>query len=122
MQAGLISLLHALYVLWFVYTPFSDNLTLLMVHVVAAPAMMVHWALNNDTCVLTALEASLRGVRPEGTFIGRLVSPIYLLPSGSQCSWTWYGAATLLWLKAMRSLRREIDKLRGGVVHSSRRA
>lgn len=104
--ASAISLLHAAYLAWFVYTPFSGNLALLAMHVVIAPAMMLHWIMNDDTCVLTAIEAAVRGVDPGETFIGRLVSPIYLVPSGSRHSLLWYAAATALWLRSVWAIHR----------------
>ena len=42
---------------------------------------MIHWALNNDTCVLTLIESKLRGKKDNETFMGRLVKPIYNISS-----------------------------------------
>ena len=42
---------------------------------------MIHWALNNDTCVLTIIESKLRGKKDNETFMGRLVKPIYNISS-----------------------------------------
>lgn len=40
---------------------------------------MVHWYLNDDTCALTYLESYITGSPLTDTFIGRLISPIYLV-------------------------------------------
>lgn len=100
-----ISLLHAVYVAWFLYAPFSNDLLMMAVHAVIAPAMMLHWLMNDDTCVLTAIEAAARGVDPKQTFIGRVVSPIYLLPSGSNFTMLWYAFTILLWLRSIWGIR-----------------
>lgn len=116
--ATLISGLHALYVLWFMYAPFSENILQLSLHVVVAPAMVVHWLLNNDTCVLTAIEAGLRNISPGETFIGRLMSPIYLLPDGNH-QILWYGSAGFLWVRSLTRLRALLKEERKRVWSTS---
>ena len=43
------------------------------------PILFVHWAFNDDTCVLTNLEQMMTNEPKERTFMGRLVGPIYNL-------------------------------------------
>lgn len=40
---------------------------------------MFHWVMNDDTCALTQIEMYVTGKEKEGTFFGRLVSPVYKL-------------------------------------------
>jgi len=78
----LIMLLHSLYILFVVVTPFTNSIQLLMLHSVMIPFMILHWLTNNNTCALTIIEHSLRK-RIYGTddvnecFTYRLITPIY---------------------------------------------
>jgi hypothetical protein len=76
--ADVVRVVHALVVLFVVATPLlaSDRMVLLF-HALVCVSLMLHWRLNDDTCVLTLLECRLRGVDRKESFMQRLVSPIY---------------------------------------------
>lgn len=109
-----ISILHVLFVLWMLLTPFFGGLDQLLLYCIIVPFLVAHWLLNNDQCALTLLEQWLRGVELHESFIHKIVSPVYLFMSGSAMSdatlkqWV-YVITTCLWVyvlvKVWRALR-----------------
>lgn len=80
--ANIIAFLHLLFIIFITTTPFvTDNPFMLLYYCFILFFVMVHWYLNNDTCVLTLLEAKLRGKKDNDTFMGRLIKPIYNISS-----------------------------------------
>jgi len=82
MLANLIWILHVIFLIWFVITPFTVNEPMLVLHAMIAPLMMLHWVLNDDTCCLWIAECKLRGIdHKEESFFYNLISPFYNLDS-----------------------------------------
>ena len=80
--ANFIACLHLLFIIFVVSTPFvTDNPFILLYYCFILFFVMVHWYLNNDTCVLTLIESKLRGKKDSETFMGRLLKPIYNVSS-----------------------------------------
>ena len=80
--ANIIAGLHLLFIIFVTTTPFiSDNPLILLYYCFIMFFVMFHWYLNNDTCVLTLIEAKLRGTKDNDTFMGRLIKPIYNVSS-----------------------------------------
>lgn len=80
--ANIIAFLHLLFVIFVTTTPFvTDSPFVLLYYCFILFFVMVHWYLNNDTCVLTILESKLRGKKDNDTFMGRLIKPIYNVSS-----------------------------------------
>lgn len=80
--ANFIACLHLVFIIFITTTPFiTDNPFILLYYCFISFFVMVHWYLNNDTCVLTLLEAKLRGKKDNETFMGRLIKPIYNISS-----------------------------------------
>jgi hypothetical protein len=80
--ANIIAFLHLLFILFVTSTPFlTENPFVLLYYCFILFFVMIHWALNNDTCVLTLIESKLRGKKDNETFMGRLVKPIYNISS-----------------------------------------
>lgn len=77
--ANCIRMLHLLLVLFVVAVPFirGARWPLLLIHFMTVLTLMVHWLLHEDTCFLTLVESTWRGVPLEYSFMYRLVSPIY---------------------------------------------
>ena len=80
----IIALIHILYILFIVLAPFSNSNYFLLLHVIIVPFMMLHWVINDNTCVLTIIEKNIRAnlygqesVNSEKCFMGRLIEPIY---------------------------------------------
>ena len=76
------------YVIAYPYTQFSKNsklerlirLLLNVLYLVSCTSILLHWRYNNDACVLTTLEAWLRGKKEHEGFIYSIISPIYKFP------------------------------------------
>jgi hypothetical protein len=80
--ANFIAFLHLLFIVFVTTTPFiTDSPFLLLYYCFILFFVMVHWYLNDDTCVLTLLESRLRGKKNTDTFMGRLLKPIYNVSS-----------------------------------------
>jgi len=80
--ANIIAFLHLLFIIFAVSTPFAtDNPFILLYYCFIIFFVMIHWYLNNDTCILTVIECKLRGTRDTQTFMGRLLKPIYNVQS-----------------------------------------
>lgn len=80
--ANIIAFLHLLFIIFVATTPFAtDNPFFLLYYSFILFFVMLHWYLNNDTCILTVIESKLRGTRDTQTFMGRLLKPIYNVQS-----------------------------------------
>jgi hypothetical protein len=80
--ANIIAILHLFVILFVTTVPFAtDNPFILMYYCFIVFFIMLHWHYNNDTCVLTLMEAKLRGKKDNDTFMGRLIKPIYNISS-----------------------------------------
>jgi len=79
----IIILLHIVFVLFIVITPFIGNNYFLLLHFIIVPFMMLHWYVNDNNCALTLVEKSIRyklyGKLPDPTecFTYRLIAPVY---------------------------------------------
>ena len=93
--ASAICILHALFLAFVVLTPFTSNESLLFFHALLVPLVWVHWLANDDTCVLTTLEANARGVDAGDTFVQQVVGPVYTLEPGHAGMIAWIGSAAL---------------------------
>jgi hypothetical protein len=95
--ATLIWVLHMLFVLWVVITPFTNNEPLLVLHLMVMPFIWFHWLVNDDTCALTIMERQLRGVHSNDSFFHNLVSPIYKIEDNDIRAASWI-ISIALWL------------------------
>lgn len=92
----LIFLLHALFVAFLTWAPFSSCDVAIVGCALLMPCLWVHWLLNDDTCALTLLERKLRGVENCDSFFYNLVSPIYKPRDADVRAFAWV-ASVLLW-------------------------
>ncbi len=83
MLATLVALTHVLLVAFVCVAPWSSVPWVVALHAVLLPFLWVHWILNDDTCALSQLEAHLRGVPVDSSFVHRLVSPVYMVHDSS---------------------------------------
>lgn len=73
-----IRMIHICFILWMIWVPFTNNETMLMMHAIISPFLMLHWIFNSDGCALTLLEKHVRGLDHDNeSFIHSIVSPIY---------------------------------------------
>jgi hypothetical protein len=77
----IITVLHALLVLFVIAIPFTGYTPLLLLHVVVVPFIIAHWLCNNNTCILTVIEKNLRkklyGETEESCITCKLIEPVY---------------------------------------------
>jgi hypothetical protein len=78
-----IIILHFIFVLFIVVTPFVGNNYFLIVHAMVVPFMMAHWYANDNNCALTLIEKNIRkslyGEEPDPNdcFTYNLIAPVY---------------------------------------------
>lgn len=115
-------LLHVLFVLWVVITPFTSNEPMLVLHMFIMPFLWFHWAMNDDTCALTLAERYLRGVDSQESFFHNLVSPVYKIQDDQVRSASWV-ISLVLWLitvfKVMQRPAMIKDVFLGGYVRAA---
>ena len=79
----LIIVLHFIFLLFIVLTPFIGNNYFLILHAIVVPFMMAHWYTNDNNCALTMMEKKIRhniyGEEPDPNecFTYNLIAPVY---------------------------------------------
>ena len=80
--AKIVRIIHIIVVILILYIPFTKNEKYLDFYIIVVPFLFFHWAVNDDTCVLTVIERRLRNAdKKEDTFLHQIISPIYKLPN-----------------------------------------
>jgi hypothetical protein len=104
--ADIIYLLHILYILFIILTPFSNSNYFLVLHVITIPFMLLHWILNDDTCALTLIEKQLRrDTNNNNCFTYQLISPIYNFTNNYHTfSKSIYVIVLILWFLSIKKL------------------
>ena len=110
---AIVRLIHTLIVIAAGSIPFvTERVDFLAGHLALMIGMMCHWLMNANNCVLSMLEASIRGVAPTNTFIFSIVAPIYELPfTMRQQRITIWSVSVLLTIACMAKLFRCTQKL-----------
>lgn len=77
-SADIVKIIHILIITFVLLAPFSTNTAeYLLLHVFICIGLLMHWVTNTDGCVLTLLEAKLRGKKMSSTFIHSVLSPLF---------------------------------------------
>ena len=92
-----IRLLHLLFIIFVVVTPFTNYITILGMHFITIPFLILHWILNNDVCFLTEIEHKLSNKPRNKTFFGRLIQPVYRFNQQFENHFL-YTVTIMLWL------------------------
>lgn len=100
--AALVSGLHLAFLAFMLLAPFTNNRTLLVAHFWVTPFLWLHWALNDDTCALTALEKLLRGVDDTGSYVHAVVGPVFKIADADVRLASWYASVALWCVTAYR--------------------
>lgn len=108
--AGLIWLVHMLLISFIVLVPFFGNVSMLVIHVIITPFILLHWVTNNDVCCLTELEFYFRGGSRDATFFGKIIHPVYRLHRQDE-SFLIRIVTVILMLIAMSKLYEKRDEL-----------
>ena len=104
--ANVIWVLHMIFVLWVVITPFTNNEPMLVLHVMVIPFLWGHWLMQQDTCALTMAERYFRGCDAQESFFHNLVSPVYKIDDATMRSVSWVASAILWSVSLSKVLRR----------------
>lgn len=75
--ANVIWTFHLIVVLFVVFAPFTNILSVLLLHIVFSFSLLIHWVANNNICSLSLLEAKLRGTVYQKSFTHKFIGPIY---------------------------------------------
>lgn len=79
----MIVVLHFVFVLFIILTPFIGNNYFLLLHAIIVPFVMLHWYTNDNNCALTMMEKKIRknlyGEEPDPNdcFTYNLIAPVY---------------------------------------------
>ncbi len=118
----LINILHLIVIIFVVGAPFSNSNYLLFMHVIIIPFIMLHWALNNNSCSLTLMEKFIREktygteVNDNECFTYQFIAPIYDFNKNLESYETFLYVATFgLWSISVYNL---INKIGDGEIKS----
>lgn len=75
--ANCIWFFHLTVILIILILPFTNVPSLLLMHSVFSISLLTHWYFNSNTCSLTLLESTLRGIPNDKSFSHQFISPIY---------------------------------------------
>lgn len=79
----MIIVLHFIFIMFVVLTPFIGNNYFLILHAIVVPFVMAHWYTNDNNCALTMMEKKIRqnlyGEEPDPNdcFTYNLIAPVY---------------------------------------------
>ncbi len=100
----MIVVLHFVFVLFVVLTPFIGNNYFLLLHAIIVPFVMAHWYTNDNNCALTMMEKKLRlnlyGEEPDPNdcFTYNLIAPVYdFKKNNNDMSFVIYIVTIALW-------------------------
>jgi hypothetical protein len=107
MLTWLIRAIHLVVVLFFVFAPFSSSESVLTLHLVMTPFLLLHWITNQSVCALTELEKCLTGkTEDHHTFMGQIMGPIYTFQSPENETIFVWGTLVVLWLITLYKLQK----------------
>ena len=101
---GIIKISHLAILFFVVLGWLISNPTLLIIHLIFLPIMIVQWQFNQGTCILTNLENYIKGETPEkteqqGQFIKNILGKCFNpLPTDATLKKIVYGIIVLSWL------------------------
>lgn len=108
---NIIIIIHFLFVLFVVLTPFIGNNYFLFLHSIIIPFVMLHWYTNDNNCALTLMERKIRtnlyGIEPlsDDCITYNLIAPIYDFKKNNQdMSTIIYTITIILWLISVGKL------------------
>ena len=108
LAASIVRALHLAIAAFMTTAPFWGGCAVLGAYLVLAPGLWLHWALNQDACVLTVLESWLRGVPPGRSFFHALLAPLFGWPAGLDAGVriaVWAGSLALWVAAGVRATR-----------------
>lgn len=116
--ADLVAAFHLLVVLFVIFAPFSNVPYILVLHITFGISLLVHWYFNDNTCSLTVLESSLRGIPRDTTFTYQFIAPVYDISLTSWRKLTFYATVALMAISAYRLFNHDAWKKCKDVLYS----
>jgi hypothetical protein len=97
MLAEIIKIIHGALVVFILGTPFFGDASLMSLHLLIVPFIMLHWLTNQTVCALTEIEKFLSGkTKDDETFFGKVVGPVYKFKTkGEENLFVWTLLVTL---------------------------
>ena len=120
----IISLLHLLFLIFTITSPFANSNYFMLLHSIFIPFLILHWITNDDKCVLTIAEKQI-GKKIHGDkyeinecFTCKVIEPVYNFKknNGSHTRLI-YASTLILWFI---SIYRLINKYRSGEIKNWR--
>ena len=101
--ATLVAIIHSALVVFMIVVPLRDSpVPQLLSHIVVAIGLLSHWVMRTDVCALTYIEAMLRGVKPEKSFIFSVVGPVFNVSDALTRRVVFWGTVALAMVSAWR--------------------
>ena len=114
LKLKLVVLIHIIFVIFIIVTPFTNSTYFLLLHAIVTPFIMIHWSLNDNSCALTTFEKKLRtkinGIEnaTKQCFSCKIIEPIYDFKNNYKERATFiYICTTILWLISVLKLYRK---------------
>jgi hypothetical protein len=97
MLAEIIRIIHGSLIIFLLGTPFFGDASMLSLHVLIVPFILLHWLTNQTVCALTEIEKFLSGKQKDDeTFFGKVVGPVYKFKTkGEENLFVWTLLVTL---------------------------
>lgn len=116
----LVSLLHILFVLFIVVTPFTNSNYYLFLHSIIVPTVILHWLLNDNTCAITLIEKELKkelygdSYTDDSCLTCKIIDPVYDFKNNyDKFTKIIYSVVVTLWVLSLVKL---YSKYRSGVI------
>lgn len=73
---NIIGAFHVLIYLFMLWGIISSNLSIIWTHVIMSFTLLIHWAMNDNKCILTELECYMMETIEEETMTRQLLDPL----------------------------------------------
>jgi hypothetical protein len=85
----LIILIHILLILFIIFAPICNVYSILIIHSLIIPSIIIHWIFNNNICALTSVELYLKNGtiftnKRDECFTCKIIDPIYTFNTEKQ--------------------------------------
>lgn len=103
----LFKLIHLIFTLFIIVTPFTNSNYFLLLHLVFVPFLLVHWIFNDNTCAITTVERIVKKrmlgdkyIDDEDCFTCQIIEPVFDLRKNyfEEYEKFLYFISTTLWL------------------------
>ena len=112
-QLALVQMLHIVIILYLLFMPFlARTAGALILYLLFVFAVVMHWVANHHFCVLSMLEAKIRGIDFEEGFINAVLKPVFGFGVNNTAAYMIIGLLFVFALYRMIVLFREAQERR----------